>query len=120
MVQLDNLVLSNIQKAANIFADDYNVPRPWVMLESDTPSEIAIFYNIDHKTIHLYRSQINSGLAMLEFMIKGLFEHLCVVKSWRFHENPLRSFELQRKETERYAERFINRCATLGLLERKK
>lgn len=120
MEKLENLVLSNIQKAADVFADDYGIPRPRLKLESHTPSEIAVFYNIDEKTIHLYLDKIKGGLAMLEFMIKGLFEHLCEVQSWRFHRDPLKSFELQRKETQRYAERFFDRSTAMGLLKRKK
>lgn len=118
--KLENLVLSNIQKAADVFADYYNISTPRVKLESQSPSEIAVFYNIDEKTIYIYLDKIKGGLAMLGFMIKGLFEHLCEVQSWKFHKDPLKSFELQRKETERYAERFFDRSVAIGLLKRKK
>jgi len=117
--KLEKLVLSNIQKAADIFSDAYGIPKPQVKLEPCSPSEIALFYNIDEKTVYLYLDRINGSLALLGFMINGLFEHLCENRSWKFHSDPLKSFELQRRETERYAERFFDRCAAMGLLRRK-
>lgn len=117
--KLENLVLSNIQKAANIFSDAYGIPTPQVKLESHSRMEIALFYDIDKKTIHLYLDRITGSLALIEFMIKGLFEHLCENQSWKFHKDPLRSFELQRQETDRYAERFFDRCSAMGLLRRR-
>ncbi len=117
--KLEKLVLSNIQKAANIFSDAYGIPRPQVKLEPYSPKETALFYNIDEKTIYLYLDRINGSLALLGFMIKGLFEHLCENRSWKFHSHPFKSFEIQRRETERYAERFFDRCAAMGLLRRR-
>jgi len=117
--KLEKIVLSNIQKAANIFSDAYDIPQPQVKLEPISPGETALFYNIDEKTIYLYLDRIKGSLGLLEFVIKGLFEHLCENRSWKFHSDPLKSFELQRRETERYAERFFDRCAAMGLLRRK-
>lgn len=116
---LEKLVLSNIQKVANIFSKAYSILGPYVKLESYGPKEIALFYNIDEKTIYLYLDRITGSFALLEFMMKGLFEHLCENRSWKFHSDPFKSFELQRLETERYAERFFDRCAAIGLLQRR-
>lgn len=118
--KLEKLVLSNIQKGANIFSDAYGIPRPQVKLESYNPEETALFYNIDEKTIYLYLDRINGSLALLGSLIKGLFEHLCENQSWKFHSDPLKSFELQRRETECHVERFFDRCAAMGLLRRRK
>jgi len=117
--KLEKIVLSNVQKAANIFSDAYSIPQPQVKLEPLSPGERALFYNIDEKAIYLYLDRINESLALLGFMITGLFEHLCENRSWKFHSDPLKSFELQRKETERYTERFFDRCVAMGLLQRR-
>ena len=115
----EKIVLSNIQKAANIFCDAYGIPRPQVKLEPLSPGETALFYNIDEKTIYLYLDRIRGSQGLLEFVIKGLFEHLCDNRSWKFHSDSFKSFELQRHETERYTERFFDRCVTMGLLRRR-
>lgn len=118
--KLEELVLSNIQKAANIFSDVYGIPSPQVKLEPYSQKQIALFYNIDERTIYLYLDRISGSLDLLESTIKGLFEHLCEIRSWKFHRDPLKSFELQRQETERYMERFADRCVAMGLLRRRK
>jgi hypothetical protein len=117
--KLEKIVLSNIQKVVNIFSDAYDIPQPQVKLEPLSPGEVVLFYNIDDKTIYLYLDRIKGSIGLLELVIKGLFEHLCENRSWKFHSDPLKSFELQRRETERYAERFFDRCAAMGLLRRK-
>jgi hypothetical protein len=117
--KLEKLQLSNIQKAANIFSDAYGIRRPQVKMEPYSPDERTLFYNIDEKTSYLYLDRVNESLALLGFMITGLFEHLCENRSWKFHSDPLKSFELQRQETERYTERFFDRCTAMGLLRRK-
>jgi len=117
--RLEKIVLSNLQRAANIFSDVYDIPPPQVKIEPLSPEKLALFYNIDKKTMYLYLDRIEGYIGLLELVIKGLFEHLCENRSWKFHSDPLKSFELQRRETERYAERFFDRCATMGLLRRK-
>lgn len=117
--KLEKIVLSNIQKAANAFSDSYGISRPQVKLEPLSPGETALFYDIDDKTVYLYLDRIKGNLGLLEILTKGLFEHLCENRSWKFHSESLKSFELQRRETERYAERFFDRCAAMGLLKRR-
>lgn len=118
--KLEKLVLSNIQKAANIFSDVYGISSPRIKLEPCSQERRSLFYNIDERTIYLYLDRISGSLALLEFTIKGLFEHLCEIRSWKFHRDPLKSFEVQRQETERYMERFADRCVAMGLLHRRK
>jgi len=117
--RLEKIVLSNIQKAANAFSDAYGIQRPQVKLEPLSPGGTALFYNIEENTIYLYLDRIKGSLELLEMFTKGLFEHLCENRSWKFHSDSLKSFELQRRETERYAERFFDRCAAMGLLGRR-
>ncbi len=117
--KLENLHLSNIQRVADVFSSVYAISTPQIKMEPYSQGEISLFYDLEKKTIHLYLDRIHGSLALLGFMITGLFEHLCESRSWKFHADPLRSFELQRRETERYTERFLDRCAAMGLLKRR-
>jgi len=116
--KVEEIALSNIQKAANSFSDAYGIPPPQVKIAPFGPDKIVLFYNINEKTLNLYLSRIESSMCLLELVIKGLFEHLCEICSWKFHRDPLKSFELQRRETEHYAESFFDRCVAMNLLRR--
>lgn len=112
--------LAGLQKAADIFSNAYHISSPLVKMEPSGMDEIALFYSIGEKIVYLYPENIESTLSLVGLFATGLFEHLCELQSWKFHQDPLESFELQRKETERYMERFLDRCVALGLIHRKK
>jgi hypothetical protein len=103
--------IANLQKAAAIFSNAYCISSPPIKIEPSGTDETALFYSIGKKIVYLYQENIESNLSLIVLFVTGLFEHRCELQSWKFHQNPLESFELERKETERYMERFLDRCS---------
>jgi len=113
----DNIMAEppNLEKAAEMFTNYYKIDR--VKLKFDQYLLTTLFYDFDDNTITVNPTRITHKLQKLEFMLIGLFEHLCDRNLWKFGNATLdESQKLQREETIEFVKRFASKCSDLGLL----